>query len=87
MNNSSQIALRIEKYQLSFASAHFLSGFGKCDHLHGHNYNLRVTVKGEIGEKHALIDFSILKKQLVEVIAPLDHKILIPTKSRIYQRF
>ncbi|MHA2330562.1 MAG: 6-pyruvoyl trahydropterin synthase family protein [Candidatus Hodarchaeales archaeon] len=77
-----EITLHIEKFTLSFASAHFLIGFGKCDHLHGHNYNLRLRIKGEIGENHALIDFSSLKAKLRDLITPLDHKILIAGRSK-----
>jgi len=78
-----EITLHLEKYTLAFASAHFLPGFGKCDRLHGHNYNLRVEVRGDIGENDALIDFTKLKEVVQKIIAPLDHKILVATESEI----
>ncbi|MFW9995426.1 MAG: 6-pyruvoyl tetrahydropterin synthase family protein [Candidatus Odinarchaeota archaeon] len=80
-----EIVLNIEKYSLTFAAAHFLPGFGKCDRLHGHNYRLRVEAKGKLGENHALIDFTLLKKKLLEIIEPLDHKILIASRSDVIE--
>jgi 6-pyruvoyltetrahydropterin/6-carboxytetrahydropterin synthase len=58
-----------------FSAAHFLSHYkGKCEKLHGHNYLVRLWVRGEdLDEGGMLADFSLLKKVLKEVLAPLDH--------------
>jgi len=58
-----------------FAAAHFLSHYqGKCEKLHGHNYRVRLWVKGEkLGEGGMLLDFSVLKKALKETLDLLDH--------------
>jgi 6-pyruvoyltetrahydropterin/6-carboxytetrahydropterin synthase len=52
--------------------------FGKCSNpnWHGHNYELYVTVKGEINpETGFLIDLRIMKELISEhVIEKLDHK-------------
>jgi 6-pyruvoyltetrahydropterin/6-carboxytetrahydropterin synthase len=58
-----------------FSAAHFLSRYnGKCEKLHGHNYRVRVWLHGEnLNEGGMLVDFSILKKMLREVLAVLDH--------------
>lgn len=63
---------RVEEW---FAAAHFLVNFhGKCENLHGHNYKVRVTVKGkDLDEGGMLCDFGILKKALKEVFKDLDH--------------
>ncbi len=63
---------RVEEW---FAAAHFLKNFhGKCENLHGHNYKVRVTVKGtELDQGGMLCDFGILKKTLKEVFSKLDH--------------
>ncbi len=54
---------RVEEW---FAAAHFLKNFhGKCENLHGHNYRVRVTVKGTVlDEGGMLCDFGILKDAL-----------------------
>ena len=58
-----------------FSAAHFLSRYhGKCEKLHGHNYKVRLWVKGsELNEGGMLADFSLLKKALKETLALLDH--------------
>ena len=65
-------SLRVET---EFAAAHFLSHYhGKCEKLHGHNYKIRLWVRGaELNEGGMLADFSLLKKALNDAIAPLDH--------------
>ena len=65
-------SLRVET---EFAAAHFLSHYhGKCEKLHGHNYKVRLWVRGkELDEGGMLTDFSLLKKALNDSIAPLDH--------------
>ena len=64
--------LRVEA---DFSAAHFLRDYhGKCEKLHGHNYLVRLWVCGtELDQGGMLADFSLLKKLLKEVIAPLDH--------------
>ena len=63
------------RVEADFSAAHFLSHYrGKCEKLHGHNYKVRLWVRGsELNEGGMLADFSLLKKALKEAIAPLDH--------------
>ncbi|MBN2659032.1 MAG: 6-carboxytetrahydropterin synthase QueD [Spirochaetales bacterium] len=63
---------RVEEW---FAAAHFLVNYhGKCENLHGHNYKVRVTVKGtELDAGGMLCDFGILKTALKDVFKELDH--------------
>ncbi|MCD6120361.1 MAG: 6-carboxytetrahydropterin synthase QueD [Spirochaetales bacterium] len=65
-------SVRVEEY---FSAAHFLSDYhGKCERLHGHNYRVRVTVKGSKLDKGGmLLDFGIIKKKLREIIGLYDH--------------
>ena len=64
--------IRVES---DFSAAHFLASYnGKCEKLHGHNYNVRLWVKGsELNEGGMLMDFSLLKKILNDVLSDLDH--------------
>jgi 6-pyruvoyltetrahydropterin/6-carboxytetrahydropterin synthase len=61
--------------EIDFASAHFLTHYhGKCENLHGHNYRVRVWLKGEdLDQGGMLADFGRVKQCLKQVIAPLDH--------------
>jgi 6-pyruvoyltetrahydropterin/6-carboxytetrahydropterin synthase len=63
------------RVEADFAAAHFLSHYhGKCEHLHGHNYRVRLWSRGEnLTEGGMLVDFGILKTILQQVIAGLDH--------------
>jgi 6-pyruvoyltetrahydropterin/6-carboxytetrahydropterin synthase len=65
--------LTVEDY---FASAHQLRGYkGKCENLHGHNWRVILSVKGEVlNEIGLLIDFTDLKNILKSILSDLDHK-------------
>ena len=68
-----------------FEAAHALNGYdGKCRNIHGHSYEMRVTVKGmplnELGnpKNGMVIDFHDLKAIVnQEVIEKLDHSFII----------
>ena len=67
--------LKVRDY---FGSAHFLRGYkGKCENLHGHNWEVIVKVGGrQLDEKGLLLDFGELKKILRDVLKEIDHKVL-----------
>ncbi|MBM4129286.1 MAG: 6-carboxytetrahydropterin synthase QueD [Nitrospira sp.] len=67
--------LAVETY---FSAAHQLRGYkGKCEHLHGHNWKVQVTVIADrLNEIEIAIDFQELRRLTDEVVAPLDHSIL-----------
>jgi len=59
-----------------FASAHQLRGYkGKCENIHGHNWKVVMSVKGDkLNEIGLLIDFHDLKVILKKICNDLDHK-------------
>ena len=62
-----------------FDSAHFLRNYeGKCQRMHGHRWTYQVTLQGtELDETGMLIDFTVLKPILKELIDEhLDHYVL-----------
>ncbi len=63
------------RVESDFAAAHFLSRYhGKCENLHGHNYRVRLYMRGDtLGEGGMLIDFAVLKKCLKDTLETLDH--------------
>jgi 6-pyruvoyltetrahydropterin/6-carboxytetrahydropterin synthase len=63
------------RVEADFAAAHFLSHYrGKCENLHGHNYRVRLWVRGkELDEGGMLIDFGIIREILREITGELDH--------------
>jgi len=69
-------------YELSvkdhFDAAHSLRGYpGECAKLHGHTWDIEVTVEGEtLDGIDILYDFKQLKIDLAAVLEPLDHAFL-----------
>ena len=60
-----------------FSSAHALRNYkGKCENLHGHNYQVEMTVEGTklSTDVELIVDFSLLKKLLKKAVDLLDHK-------------
>ena len=62
----------------TFAAGHALRGYrGKCENPHGHNYKVRITLKGEqLDHIGLLFDFKDLKAAMNEIIDRLDHQYL-----------
>jgi len=69
-------------YQVSveqhFDAAHFLRGYqGKCEALHGHRFRVVVRVEASgIDEIGMAYDFTVLKRQLADVLSRFDHSCL-----------
>jgi 6-pyruvoyltetrahydropterin/6-carboxytetrahydropterin synthase len=59
----------------TFAAGHALRNYrGKCENVHGHNYRVRVTLRGEkLDQTGMLADFTALKRLLRDICEPLDH--------------
>ena len=62
----------------NFAAAHHLRDYqGKCENLHGHNYAVEIHISQKRLDKHGmLIDFTVLKATLEEILGEFDHKYL-----------
>ena len=61
-----------------FAAAHQLRNFrGSCEKLHGHNWKVEVTLKGEkLNDAELLIDFKEVKDATNRILEELDHSFL-----------
>ena len=61
--------------EMDFDAAHSLRGYkGKCETLHGHCFKVVATVKGnKLDDIGLAYDFTLLKKNLGEIIAKYDH--------------
>jgi 6-pyruvoyltetrahydropterin/6-carboxytetrahydropterin synthase len=59
-----------------FSAAHRLENYGgKCEQLHGHNFRVEAFFAGEdLNSDGMLVDFTLLKSCLKEVLSALDHK-------------
>lgn len=76
--------IRITK-EFNFEMAHALLGYdGACSNIHGHSYQLFVTIKGtpihnnKSPKDGMVLDYSLLKKLVTEQItAHLDHALVL----------
>ena len=61
-----------------FSSGHYLRNYkGKCENPHGHNYKVRLTLRGEVlDDAGLLLDFKDLKHVMRPVIDRIDHQML-----------
>jgi len=79
-------SIRITK-EFSFEAAHALNGYdGPCRSIHGHSYQLSVTVTGipdtdaRSPRRGMIMDFSELKQIMKhEVIDRMDHALILPS--------
>ncbi len=75
--------VRVSKDYLGFCAAHFII-FRKsqCERLHGHNYRVAAELEGTLDENHLVFDFIELKQILMAICEELEHRMLVPVKSR-----
>ncbi len=62
--------------QQTFAAGHSLRNYkGKCENVHGHNYKVDVTFRGEkLDATGLLVDFVEVKRLMNKVVDYLDHR-------------
>lgn len=68
---------------LTFDASHYTKGVSeKCMNLHGHTFRLDVEVEGEIDpETGMVIDFTVVKNVVREILRDYDHKVIVPRKD------
>lgn len=66
------------RVEANFSSAHNLRGYkGKCESLHGHNWEIEVEVASVKLDKIGMVlDFRKVKNKLGRITEKLDHKYL-----------
>jgi 6-pyruvoyltetrahydropterin/6-carboxytetrahydropterin synthase len=68
----------IERGNLEFSAAHFITFEGECEPLHGHNYGVRVEAEGELTADSYVVDFVVMKDIVRTLIKRWDHRFLLP---------
>ncbi|MBF6591012.1 MAG: 6-pyruvoyl tetrahydropterin synthase family protein [Ktedonobacterales bacterium] len=71
----------IERGNLGFSAAHFITFEDDCEPLHGHNYGVRVEVAGELGPESYVLDFLVLKNIVRVLCKDWDHRFLLPLQN------
>jgi len=81
---SERYTVRVTKDYLVFCSGHFITYHGsECERLHGHNYRVAVEVDAGLDVNHYVFDFIALKSLMRELTDELDHRMLVPTLSKL----
>lgn len=71
----------IERGNLGFSAAHFITFDGECEPLHGHNYGVRVEAAGELTSDSYVFDFVTLKNIVRSLCKEWDHRFLLPLQN------
>jgi 6-pyruvoyltetrahydropterin/6-carboxytetrahydropterin synthase len=82
--------VRVTK-QFHFEMAHALLDYdGPCKNIHGHSYQLNVTVKGMVktntsdSDEGMVVDFGIIKKIVKELVVDVfDHALVLNERAKI----
>lgn len=76
-------SIKLHDQEMHFSSAHFIIGTDYCEGLHGHNYQVEISLIGPLDSLGMVMDFRDLKRKAIEVCKNLDHKVLLPGKSEV----
>ncbi|HEU4342603.1 MAG TPA: 6-carboxytetrahydropterin synthase [Candidatus Binatia bacterium] len=79
-----RFSIEVAKDYFNFASAHFLIfANGKREPLHGHNYQVSVSMEGELDRAGVVLDFITFKPLVKQVCDALDHRTLVQSGSSL----
>src|SRR5579872_5509555 len=67
----------LDKADFQFCAAHFCVFPGERESLHGHNYRVYVELGGPTDELGYVAEFGWLKRVVRDLVASLDHRVLI----------
>lgn len=71
----------IERGNLGFSAAHFITIDGISEPLHGHNFGVRVETSGELTSDAFLFNFITLKDIVRALCKQWDHRFLLPLRN------
>jgi len=70
-----------KKKGFTFEACHFLRGVEKCRQLHGHTYQLNVSVAGTKKANDMVVDFREISQAVKKIVEEWDHKLLVDKKD------
>jgi 6-pyruvoyltetrahydropterin/6-carboxytetrahydropterin synthase len=77
--------ITLERNSLRFAAAHFTVLGGDCEPLHGHNYAVTIDIEGSLTPASWVIDFAEARRIATAICAEVDHRFILPVRSRDLQ--
>lgn len=82
--NDRRYTVRVTKDELVFSAGHFITIDGTlCERIHGHNWRVAVEVDGPLDANGYVFDFIALRDRTRDLVAGLDHRMLLPTESAL----
>ena len=76
---TSRTKIHVARDYFVISAAHFaVRSDGSTEPLHGHNYTVNVEVSGEVDPLGFIVDFSVLKSLIQDVVQQLNHRIILP---------
>ncbi|MCK5074707.1 MAG: 6-pyruvoyl tetrahydropterin synthase family protein [Bacteriovoracaceae bacterium] len=70
--------IEVSKESVGFCASHFLVfKSGRRERIHGHNFKVRAGITSSKTDCGMVMDFLELSKELKDVVAPLDYKMLL----------
>jgi 6-pyruvoyl-tetrahydropterin synthase len=72
------VTIEIGGCPFEFSAAHAGLHDGQFEPLHGHTYTAGLRLHGDLGAAGMVTDFTLIKKELREAIAPLRRRTLMP---------
>jgi 6-pyruvoyltetrahydropterin/6-carboxytetrahydropterin synthase len=82
--SDARYTVRVTKDYLVFSAGHFITFAGDhCERIHGHNYRVAVEVEDVLDENHYVFDFLALRDLTRAITDELDHRMLLPSGSRL----
>lgn len=78
-----RFTVRLRKAVHVFCAGHFITlNDTLCEPVHGHNWLVGADVEGRPDPHGMVVDFILLRDQLSAIVSRLDHRMLLPTRSR-----
>lgn len=75
----------VEGVRLRFAAAHMATLGDQLEPLHGHNYEVRCRVEGDLTSDQWVVDFGVVKRLVREACERLDHRFLMQRDSTLLE--
>ena len=76
-------SVRVKDQRMNFSASHFVKSDDDVENLHGHNYTLKIKLTGPLNADGMVYDFRDIKSKALDICKTLDHKVLLPSESKI----
>lgn len=83
MSQQRLTTIELYKENMKFSVAHFtIFSATEREHLHGHNYTVRVEITNWVNENGMTFDYRFYKEKILSLCRQLNQSLLLPTQSK-----